>query len=85
MKFIPPIFRGKETAEILQPIMKSIEVKGMGLTIPTRGNGIEAEAIVVDTLEELRLNKLNVNDNQETIFIIYFHFMNFRLQGRSLF
>jgi len=56
-----PFFRGKEFAEITQPITKEIQVKGMGLTIPTRGaNGIEAEVIVIDTLEELRLNKFNV-------------------------
>jgi len=57
---VPNWKRGNEAAEITQPIVRKIEVKGMGLTIPTRPTGIEAEVIVVDTLEELRLNKLNV-------------------------
>lgn len=48
-------------AEITSPIKKRIKIKGMGLTVPTESDGVEAEVVVVDSLEELRLNKHRVN------------------------
>jgi hypothetical protein len=53
-------FRGRESAEITSPIQKKLDLKGMGLTVPTHPRGLEAEAIIVDSLEELRINKYNV-------------------------
>ena len=43
----------------------------MGLSISTYSRGVEAEIIVVDSLEELRLNKYKVRQNMNAFNIIF--------------
>lgn len=53
-------FRGKETAKLLSPREKTLNILGLGLSISTPPEGIIAQAIVVKTFDELEARKSEV-------------------------
>src|SRR6476646_10449437 len=51
---VPKWTRGRESAEIIDPTRHSLSILGLGGTIATPPNGLEAEVLVVESFNELR-------------------------------
>ena len=51
---VPQWIRGRESAEIVDPPRHSIEILGLGGSVPTPPGGIEAEVLPVASFDELR-------------------------------
>ena len=51
---VPHWVRGRESAEIVDPPHHTLSVLGLGGTMPTPPGGLEAEVLVVSSVEELR-------------------------------
>src|SRR4051812_11630548 len=57
---VPRWLRGKESAEIVEPARHSIVMLGLGDSIGTAADGIQAEVLVVQTFDELDAKAANV-------------------------
>lgn len=55
------IFRGSESATLLQPRRKSLALLGLGYSVGTPEEGITANAIVVNSFAELKERAEEVN------------------------
>lgn len=53
---VPRWVRGRESAEIVEPALHSIAMLGLGDSVGTPAGGIQAEALVVRSFEELELH-----------------------------
>jgi len=51
---VPKWTRGRESAEIIDPPRHTLSILGLGGTIATPPNGLEAEVLVVESFNELR-------------------------------
>jgi len=52
---VPHWVRGRETAEIVDPPRHLIPILGLGGTVPTPPGGLEAEVLVVNSFDDLRV------------------------------
>src|SRR5258706_3192422 len=52
---VPKWTRGRESAEIVDPPRHAINILGLGGTVPTPPGGLEAEVLVVESFNELRM------------------------------
>jgi carboxypeptidase Q len=52
---VPHWVRGRETAEIVDPPRHAIPILGLGGTAPTPPGGLEAEVLVVNSFDDLRI------------------------------
>jgi len=52
---VPNWVRGRETAEIIDPLRQAIPILGLGGTAPTPPGGLEAEVLVVSSFDDLRV------------------------------
>lgn len=78
------LIRGEESAELLEPRKTKIGVLGLGSSIPTPPEGIQAELIVVRTFDELNepavsaavrgTNNFKYVSNKNSFLIIYLNF-----------
>src|SRR6185312_10199229 len=50
---VPHWVRGQESAELLQPVAKSLHMIGIGMSVGTPPRGITADAVVVSNFDEL--------------------------------
>ena len=52
---VPHWVRGRETAEIVDPVRQVIPILGLGGTAPTPPGGLEADVLVVTSFDDLRV------------------------------
>ena len=58
---VPHWVRGRESLELIEPLARPIAMLGLGGSVGTPGQGIEADVVVVETFNELqKLGKANV-------------------------
>jgi Zn-dependent M28 family amino/carboxypeptidase len=50
---VPRWVRGEETAELLEPVRRSLTITAIGMSVPTPPGGISAEVVEVASFEEL--------------------------------
>jgi hypothetical protein len=59
---VPHWVRGRESLELIEPLARPIAMLGLGNSVGTPGQGIEAEVVVVETFNDLnKLGRANVN------------------------
>ena len=51
---IPAWFKGEETAEVIAPFPQPLIITGLGRSVPTPPEGVEAEIVIFKTFEELQ-------------------------------
>src|SRR3954462_10724052 len=53
---VPKWVRGAESAEVVDPVRHAIAMLGLGDSVATPGDGVQAEVVVVHSFEELDAN-----------------------------
>ncbi len=81
---VPKWVRGVESASIIEPRVKKIQILGLGGSVPTPAEGIRAELIVVQSFKDLQL-KANAVKGKIVLFnfafTTYGETMQYRLRG----
>lgn len=84
---VPHWVRGHESAEMIKPRKKAIAILGFGTSVSTPKEGITAEAIIVNSFDEL--NKIHKEKIKGKIVVFDAHFISYgdtviyRSQGAS--
>jgi carboxypeptidase Q len=81
---VPRWVRGRESAEIVSPPQHSLSVLGLGGSISTPPEGIEAEVIVVGSFDELRARAADVRGRMVLLnapFTTYSDTVTYRTNG----
>ena len=84
---VPTWVRGKETANLLQPFKKDLNILGVGGTVSTPKGGITSRVVVVNDSLDLKKKKREVNGNivlYNTTFTNYEDAVVYRKKGASL-
>ena len=84
---VPTWIRGKETAVILQPFKKELNILGIGGSISTPKGGITSRVVVVNDSLELKKKKREVSGNIVLFnmpFTNYGETVSYRYKGASL-
>jgi carboxypeptidase Q len=83
---VPYWIRGRESAEITSPRQRSLVMLGLGNSIGTPPDGVEAEVLVVRSFEELDANAARANGRivlYDVPFTTYGETVQFRTNGPS--
>lgn len=83
---VPKWVRGRESAEVLEPAHHQLAMLGLGGSVATPPHGLEAEAIVVRTFDELEARAAQARDRFVVFnvgFTTYGDTVRFRTAGAS--
>ena len=83
---VPKWVRGNESAELVQPYRKKLPMLGLGRSIATPSEGIEAEIVVVGSYDELETRKNDVKNKIvlfDVPFTTYGETVKYRYGGAS--
>ncbi|KAF6214683.1 hypothetical protein GE061_009426 [Apolygus lucorum] len=81
---VPHWFRGEESATLLRPRVKELSILGLGGSVATGPNGLEAEVIVVKSFRELKKRAAEVS-GKLVVFAHEYHryFQSFKYRNKG--